>query len=100
MPTIMHDGATDASTDALVHSPDDVRRYVTERTPPHVDRGFWLYGAVGSHLVAVQADPRDDGGHSIEIEPCSQCGAVEGACLFGSAGPRRTSWARLLEDEE
>ena len=33
MPTIMHDGATDASTDAPVQTPDDVRRHGRAQTP-------------------------------------------------------------------
>ena len=33
MPTIQHDDATDGSTDAHVHSRDDVRRHGRAQTP-------------------------------------------------------------------
>jgi hypothetical protein len=110
----MWDEDHDGSTSETVYTLDDVERYVRDRTPPHVDRAFWLFGdESGAHVLMVHADSTDEGGHSIEIEPCGECGELEGECVLphradfnraiarlrtlGVPQVRRTAWDRILE---
>jgi hypothetical protein len=97
MPIIRWSEAHDDSTDTIVHTLDDVRRYVAEHTAAFVDRDYQLFGdGRGAHSVQVRACGTDEGGHSIEVEPCGECGALEARCV--GLDVARTSWARLMSD--
>jgi len=93
----MGDDAIDGDPEAVVVTLDDVHRYVRGHTPAFVGSGYTLFGD-GAHGVWVKADPRDDGGHDIQIWPCSECGALEGRCI--GLDLARTAWTRLLTDDE